>query len=126
MDTAQFERFVAEALDAVPEPFRPHLSTVQVVILPEPTRLQRRVMGLRPRDTLYGLYEGVTVPERIAIGGGDVSGVLPSQITVYRRPLAADFPDPDELKAEVRRTVFHELAHHFGISDSRLEELDAY
>jgi predicted Zn-dependent protease with MMP-like domain len=128
MDTAQFERDVAAALDSLPEALKPYLSTVEVVVLPEPTRFQRRLMGLRPRDTLYGLYEGIPIPERVAAaaGGGDPSGAVPSVISIFRRSLAADFPDPEELRAEIRRTVLHELAHHFGISDDRLRELDAY
>ena len=123
MDTESFERMVAEALAEVPEPFARHLDTVQVVIEREPTRRQRRGMGLRPRDTLYGLYDGVPVPQRLA---GQDSGTPPSVITLFRRPLAADFPGEDVLRSEVRRTLLHELAHHFGIDDDRLEELGAY
>ena len=125
MDTEAFERMVAEALDGVPEPFRRYLDTVEVIVEPEPTSRQRRSMGLRPRDTLYGLYEGMTVPQRLSSAGG-VHGALPSLVTLFRRPLAGDFPDEEELRREVRRTLFHELAHHFGIEDERLEELGAY
>jgi predicted Zn-dependent protease with MMP-like domain len=125
VDITQFERFVGESLADIPEEFRPHLESVQVIVLPQPSRVQRRLMGLRPRDALYGLYEGLTVPERTRLFG-EMDGVPPSLITLFRRPLAADFPEPDELRAEVRRTVFHELAHHFGISDERLRELGAY
>lgn len=123
MDTAAFERMVAEALASVPEPFARHLDSVQVVVEPEPTPRQRRQMGLRPRDTLYGLYDGVPLPERLA---GRDAGALPSVITLFRRPLSSDFPDEEALRAQVRRTVLHEIAHHFGISDSRLHELGAY
>jgi predicted Zn-dependent protease with MMP-like domain len=125
MDTGAFERMVADALDGVPEPFRRYLDTVEVIVEPEPSPRQRRTMGLRPRDTLYGLYEGMTVPQRLSVAGG-VDGALPSVVTVFRRPLAADFPDEEDLRREIRRTVFHELAHHFGIEDARLEELGAY
>lgn len=125
MDTAAFERMVAEALDLVPEPFRPYLDTVEVVVEPEASPRQRRSVGLRPRDTLYGLYEGLTVPQRLSSAGG-VHGALPSIVTLFRRALAADFPDEDELRRQIRRTLFHELAHHFGIEDDRLEELGAY
>lgn len=123
MDTTGFEQSVGEAMAAVPEPFRRYLDTVQVVVEAEPTQRQRREMGLRPRDTLYGLYEGVPVADRLM---GRDSGALPSVVTLFRRALAADFPDPDDLRREIRRTLFHELAHHFGIDDDRLEELGAY
>ena len=123
MDTAAFERMVAEALEAVPEPFARYLDSVQVVVEAGPSPRQRRKLGLRRRDTLYGLYEGVPLPERLA---GRDSGALPSVVTLFRRPLASDFPEEEALRREVRRTVLHELAHHFGISDARLRELGAY
>lgn len=125
MDRAEFEQMVKEALDAVPEPFCRYLDTVVVTTLPVPSLRQRRALRLRPRDVLYGLYEGVSVPERLAEGGGETASP-PSLITVFRRPLAHDFPRPDRLREEVRRTVLHELAHHFGISDDWLEALGAY
>jgi predicted Zn-dependent protease with MMP-like domain len=123
MDTAAFERMVAEALAGVPEPYARHLDTVQVLVEAEPTRQHRRALRLRPRDTLYGLYEGVPVPERLA---GHDNAALPSRITLFRRPLAADFPDEETLRRQIRRTLLHELAHHFGIGDARLRELGAY
>jgi len=123
MDKSSFERMVTLAVDTVPERFRPYLETVQIVIEPEPSRAQRRALGLKPRDTLYGLYEGLPAPDRT---GGTDSMILPSVVTIFRRALAADYPNEDDLRAEVRRTVLHELAHHFGIDDDRLEELDAY
>jgi predicted Zn-dependent protease with MMP-like domain len=113
-------------MNSVPEQFRPYLDTVQVIVAAEPSRMQRRTMGLRPRETLYGLYDGIPLPERLPAADGSSGPMLPSVITVFRRPLAADFPDGDDLRREVRRTVFHELAHHFGIDDERLEELGAY
>ena len=126
MDTARFEEMVAEVLAAVPEPFARHLDSVEVVVEPVPTRAQRRSLRLRPRETLYGLYEGVPVPQRLASAGGEGSLILPSRITLFRRALSAHFPDEDTLRAEVRKTLLHELAHHFGIDDRRLVELGAY
>ena len=129
MDAAAFEQIVAEALAAVPDPFRRYLDTVEVIVLPVPTLRQRRALRLRPRDILYGLYEGVTVPERVAAGtaeGGGDTFTAPSLVSIFRRPLARDFRGPDELRDEIRRTVWHELAHHFGIDDDRLDELGAY
>ncbi|HEY8108325.1 MAG TPA: metallopeptidase family protein [Gaiellaceae bacterium] len=67
---------------------------------------------------LYGLYEGVPLPER-----GDWAGVLPDRIRIFRLPLVESFPDPAELDAEIRITVLHELAHYFGLDEDRLDEL---
>ena len=67
---------------------------------------------------LYGLYEGVPLPER-----GDWAGVLPDRIRIFRLPLVESFPDPAELDAEIRITVLHEVAHYFGLDEDRLDEL---
>ena len=106
------------ALDAIPEPFASALDEVAVVIADEPTPDQRRENDIGPDETLYGLYEGVPRTE----WGADWADV-PNRITLFRLPLEEDFADPDELADEVWVTVIHELAHHLGIDDDRLEEL---
>lgn len=98
-------------------PFAAALDEVAVVIEDEPSPEQRRADDLGPDDTLYGLYEGVPRTE----WGADWAA-LPNKITLFRLPLEADFPDPDDLADEVAITVIHELAHHLGIDDERLED----
>jgi predicted Zn-dependent protease with MMP-like domain len=115
---APFERLVARALAGIPAPFRDALAEVAIVVDDEPTPQQRRENDLAADDMLYGLYEGVPRTEY----GADWSGV-PNRITLFRLPLEADFADPAELADEVRITVIHELAHHLGIDDDRLDEL---
>jgi predicted Zn-dependent protease with MMP-like domain len=113
-----FERLVERALAGIPSPFRESLREVAIVIDDEPTLDQRRENELGPDDTLYGLYEGVPRTEYAA----DWAQV-PNRITLFRLPLEEDFPHPDDLAEEVRQTVIHELAHHLGIDDHRLDEL---
>jgi predicted Zn-dependent protease with MMP-like domain len=113
-----FEALVQLALDAIPEPFADALDEVAIVIDDEPSADQRRENEIADDDTLYGLYEGVPRTE----WGADWAPI-PNRITLFRLPLEADFPDPDELADEVWATVIHELAHHLGIDDERLEEL---
>ena len=115
---APFERLVARALAGIPAPFREALAEVAIVVHDEPTPQQRRENDLADDDMLYGLYEGVPRTEY----GADWSGV-PNRITLFRLPLEEDFADPAELADEVRITVIHELAHHLGIDDDRLDEL---
>jgi predicted Zn-dependent protease with MMP-like domain len=115
---APFERLVARALAGIPAPFREALAEVAIVVDDEPTPEQRRENDLADDDMLYGLYEGVPRTEY----GADWSGV-PNRITLFRLPLEEDFADPAELADEVRITVIHELAHHLGIDDDRLDEL---
>ncbi|MEN9937226.1 MAG: hypothetical protein RLZZ387_3805 [Chloroflexota bacterium] len=121
MDSVTFEVIVAEALDTLPPEFARHLENVEIHIALRPDRYQRRAAGIKPWQTIYGLYEGVPLTERE--GGGPL---LPDTITIFQEPLTRDFSGRDALREEVRRTVLHEIAHFFGISDERLRELDAY
>jgi predicted Zn-dependent protease with MMP-like domain len=113
-----FESLVELALASIPEPFASALDEVAIVIDDEPTADQRRENEIDDEDTLYGLYEGVPRTE----WGADWAPVA-NRIVLFRLPLEADFADPDELADEVWATVVHELAHHLGIDDARLEEL---
>ncbi len=112
-DAAAFERLVDEALDELPDEIAAQLSNVAVTVEDEPPRGQ----------PLLGLYHGVPWGAR----GPAYRGVLPDKITIYRGPLERlSRGDRASLRQAVRRTVFHEIAHHFGISDARLIELDRY
>jgi predicted Zn-dependent protease with MMP-like domain len=114
----RFEVLVDQALASIPQPFAAALDEVAIVIADEPSPEQRRENEIEPDETLYGLYEGVPRTE----WGADWAAI-PNRITLFRLPLEEDFADPDELADEVWVTVIHELAHHLGIDDSRLEEL---
>jgi predicted Zn-dependent protease with MMP-like domain len=103
-----FEDQVRAALDQLPPDLAAALENVAVVIEDE-----------NPEDPdLLGLYHGVPLTER-----GDMAGMPPDTISIYRLPLEEAFPDPDELRDEIRITVLHELAHYFGIDEDRLAEL---
>jgi predicted Zn-dependent protease with MMP-like domain len=104
---------VQEALDSLPRELSRQISNVEIVVDDEPPAGQ----------PLLGLYQGIPLARR----GSQYGGVLPDKITIYRGPLARLYgSDPDRLRQEVRRVVLHELAHHFGISDERLIEIDRY
>ncbi len=113
-----FEVLVDRALAGIPAQFRSALRDVAIVIEDEASDEQLDEGGVRPGGELYGLYEGVP---RTA-WGADLA-IVPNKISLFRLPLEADFPDPARLAVEVRRTVVHELAHHLGIDDDRLDEL---
>lgn len=115
-----FELLVDRALGAIPDPYRQALQEVAVVIEDEPSEQQLEENDLEPWDTMYGLYEGVPRTDYAADWAAS-----PNRITLFRLPLQEDFPDPRDLEAEVRLTVLHELAHHLGIDDERLDELGA-
>jgi predicted Zn-dependent protease with MMP-like domain len=108
-----FSQYIDEAIDSLPDDLRAFMSNVAIVIDDEPPA------GL----PLLGLYQGVPLTLRTS----GYAGVPPDKITIYRGPLERRAAgDPDRLRAEVRRVVVHEIAHHFGISDQRLLELDRY
>ena len=108
-----FEALVEDALDALPDDLREFMSNVAVVVEDEPP----------PGMPLLGLYQGVPLTGRSSA----YSGVPPDKITIYQGPIERmSRNDPETLKQQVRRVVLHEVAHHFGISDERLHELDRY
>ena len=103
-----FEDNVKAALDELPPDLAAALTNIAVVVEDE-----------NPDDPdLLGLYHGVPLPER-----GDMAGLAPDTISIYRIPLEESFPDPAELRSEIRITVLHELAHYFGLDEDRLAEL---
>jgi predicted Zn-dependent protease with MMP-like domain len=116
MERRRFLRLVRQALDALPPPYRDWLENVDVVVQRSPSRHDRA--QLAPGETLFGLYQGIPLTERESYGM-----VLPDKISIFQEPLEQEFLDDAELVEEIRRTVLHELAHHFGSSDEDLEEL---
>ncbi len=122
LSAAEFERIVAEVLDGLPEDIAHMLENVDVVVEWWPSPEQLAQVGLGPGELLLGLYEGVPLTERGAYYGL----VLPDKITIFQGPLQRVALNEADLRERIRRTVLHELAHHFGISDERLRELDAY
>jgi predicted Zn-dependent protease with MMP-like domain len=118
----EFEQLVVEALDDLPEFFRQKLQNVEVVVSDWPTEAERRAVGLKPGQLLFGLYQGIPLTKRTSYYGL----VLPDKITIYRKPIEQVCQTPERIKDQVQRTVKHELAHHFGIDDARLRQLGAY
>jgi len=107
---------VADALDEIPEELARMMENVAVVVEDWPTDEQRAEHG----GALFGLYEGTDLTQRSPIS---YSGVLPDRITIFRGPLSEACDTEEDLAEEILVTVVHEIAHHFGISDDRLEEL---
>ncbi len=114
MNSSQFEAAISDAIDGLPDWVHEGLDNIEVLVQDEPGE------DLDPEGQgLLGLYVGVPLPER----GADYAGELPDIIYIFRRPhLALGLP-PDELHAEIVRTVIHEIAHYFGIDDDHLDEI---
>jgi predicted Zn-dependent protease with MMP-like domain len=103
----RFEELVADALDSIPEGLGRYIDNVAVFV------------DDSPAGYLYGLYEGVPLTRREAYGGL----VMPDRITIFRRAICRDAASEADVVEQVRKTVVHEVAHHFGIDDARLREL---
>jgi predicted Zn-dependent protease with MMP-like domain len=119
MQRRRFIRLVQQALADLPSPYCDWLENIDVVVERRPRIRQLREAGLGPGGELFGLYEGVPLIERTS----EYGMVLPDKISIFQEPLEREFEQDGELIDEVRRTVLHELAHHFGTSDEELERL---
>lgn len=108
-----FQPVIDATLASLPDELREQISNLELVVEDEPP----------PGRRLLGLYQGIPLTRR----GRSYSGVLPDKITIYRGPLERLYGhDPELLVEQIRRVVLHEVAHHFGISDERLIEIDRY
>lgn len=120
MDYQEIRKEVARVIDRLPRTFREQLVNVEFVVEDHPSAELLRAEGLDPReDSLYGIYQGVPLPDRSALD----PPLLPDKITIFAEPLLEDFPDPEELREEIRLTVLHEIAHYFGMDEEEIEDL---
>lgn len=128
MTRRQFERLVARARRGVeravrdyPPRFRREMDNVALVVEDEPDPERLDEMEIEPPDTLYGLYEGIPLPEREWTHGN----VLPDVITIYQRPILEDCEDEDEVVKAIGETVIHEFGHYFGLDEDQIDEIEA-
>lgn len=116
----QFEAIVSQALDELPSKYTDNMNNVAIVYADDPDEHQRQKLKLRCGESLYGLYEGIPLTKR----GAGYSLVLPDKITIFKNTLVQDSRDLAELKANVKHTLWHEIAHHFGLGHSRIHKLE--
>ena len=121
-----FARLVRRVMETLPESFQPYLDNLVVDVLPEPTRDMLRSMGFSDAEidsgeTAFGLFDPLPLP----LEGLDEAEVAPHRLLIFKRPLEEAFPEPRSLVIEIRKTVIHELAHHFGWTDEELQTFDA-
>jgi predicted Zn-dependent protease with MMP-like domain len=116
----QFEEFIAEAMDDLAHKVARDMNNVAIVWADEPTQEQRLKMKLRHNQTLFGLYEGIPLPAR----GAGYNFVLPDKITLFKLPMLMASQNIDQLKAQIHNTLWHEIAHHFGLDHDRIHDLE--
>jgi predicted Zn-dependent protease with MMP-like domain len=121
MTRDRFQRLVHEAVTLIPKRFRREMKNLALVIEDEPSDDLLAEMEIEPPDSLYGLYQGVPLPER-TWGFGNA---LPDRITIFQRPIEEDCDgDEDEVRAVIGETLIHEVGHYFGMSEEEIEEIE--
>lgn len=112
---------MATAVRFIPKQFRDEMQNVAVVVEDAPAPELLAEMDIAPPDTLYGLYQGVSLPER-EWGHGNV---LPDRITIYQQPIVDDSANDDAIVRAIGETVIHEFGHYFGLSEEEIEAIEA-
>jgi predicted Zn-dependent protease with MMP-like domain len=113
-----FQKVVDEVVAELPPDLLKAIGAVQVVVQEAPSKDQLERSGMAPGADLYGLFDGVALPDK----QGDWDRTFPDRVILYRRPLEEDFPDPRDLRREIRTTLIHELGHFFGMDEDDLRE----
>ncbi len=120
MNREHFEELVAKAVEQLPEEFKQRMENVDVVVEDLPSSSQTRRGGTRKGTILLGLYEGIPLTHR----GSYYGMVTPDKISVFQKSIESICRNDEEILIEIGKVVRHEIAHHFGISDARLRELE--
>ena len=120
MNKKDFEELVREGIRDIPEKFLRKLDNVAIVIEDEPTPAKKKKLNIHSGWTLLGLYEGVSQTRR----GANYNAVLPDKITIFQKPIEKEARDEKDLKEIVRNTVWHEIAHHFGMSETQVRQAE--
>jgi len=120
VDRERFKWLVARAVEALPEEFITRLENFDVGVEDYTTQSQLTSLGLRRGQTLLGLYEGVPLTRR----GAHYGLVPPDKITIFQKPIEAKCRYDAKITAEIQKVLQHEIAHHFGIGDARLKQIE--
>lgn len=119
MDKNRFEELVREGIEAIPPKFLKKLDNVDIVIENEPTPEQIKKLKLRPGSRLFGLYQGVPQTKR-----GHYTWILPDKITIFKFAIEQVCNSEQEIKQKVKNTVWHEIAHHFGMNEQQVRKAE--
>lgn len=119
VEDTEFNNLVSAAIDSMPSQYIDNMKNVAIVVEYEPSAEQRSRMHLVNGVTLFGLYEGIPLTSR----GSNYSLVLPDKITIFKNPIMTNSYDIDDLKEQIKRTVWHEIAHHYGLNHEDMQKL---
>ena len=117
----QFDTLITRAMNDLPQEYITGLDNVAIVMADEPTSEQKQKMRLREHTILLGLYEGIPLPQR----GAGYTFVLPDKITLFKHSILRVVRNEIELFEQIKRTLWHEIAHYYGLDHDRIHELEA-
>lgn len=116
----QFDALITRAMDELPQEYITGLQNVAIVMADTPSRDQKQQMKLREGSILLGLYEGIPLTQR----GNGYTFVLPDKITLFKHSILKVVRNEDELFEQIKRTLWHEIAHYYGLNHNRIHELE--
>jgi len=119
MNREKFEEIVKEGIESIPKRFLEKLENVDICIEDQPSSYQLKKLKKRGGFLIFGLYEGIPQTKRSHYGQ-----VLPDKITIFRKPIERIAKTEEEIKGIVKNTVWHEIAHHFGMDEKRVREAE--
>jgi len=120
IDDNNFEKLISQALDTLPSKYVKGLDNVLITFEDDPTPEQRKELKLRCNQTLFGLYQGVPRTARSSM----YNLVVPDKITIFKNPILTVSPNLTVLKDNIRHTLWHEIAHHYGLNHDRIHSLE--
>ncbi|HEX6416094.1 MAG TPA: metallopeptidase family protein [Candidatus Saccharimonadales bacterium] len=115
----EFDRLITRAMDELPQKYIEGLENVAITYADEPTEEQKIKMKLDDQHLLLGLYEGIPLTQR----GNAYSFVLPDKITLFKFPIRAVVSNEEELFEQIKRTLWHEIAHYYGLNHARIDQI---
>jgi predicted Zn-dependent protease with MMP-like domain len=118
----QFEKLISQVMDELPAEYIERLDNVAITYADEPTPGQREKLRLRGNETLFGLYEGIPLTRRT----NNYSLVLPDKITIFKNPILHVVHDLAGLRAQIKHTLWHEIAHYYGLDHDRIHEIEQH
>lgn len=116
----QFDALITRAMDELPQEYIQGLDNVAIVMADDPTEEQKKKMKLREHSILLGLYEGIPLTQR----GAGYTFVLPDKITLFKNSILRVVRNEQELFEQIKRTLWHEIAHYYGLNHARIHELE--
>ncbi len=116
-----FEQLINESMDELPQEYIKNLKNIAITYADEPTPAQREKLRLACNQTLFGLYEGIPLTKR----GSNYNLVLPDKITIFKHPILQSVDSLAGLKKQVKHTLWHEIAHYYGLDHDRIHQLES-